>query len=331
VIAFAAALFPGTASPLQVVPLERDLCSSGAIAAVIAGKRTCLNSGRPCKTRFDRQYRRHGFTCYRGRLRRLSSSNGTPLVVRRVDVGGYRLAIRCQGKGSPTVVLESGFDNGGDEWMLVQSRMAKTTRVCSYDRAGLGASDRRRPDTPPQVGRIVDELHTLLSRAGIRPPYVLGGHSIGAFFIRLFTLRYPNEVAGLVTVDGSPGGLDPAPAGSDLVQGTYEAYYLAAANDALAANPTLGSRPLVVLTRGKAELAPDIESLWLQDQTRVAHFSTDSLFVRVDNAGHDIPDENPGIVVEALRQTVIAVREGVLLPPCAATELPRLAGTCLGF
>jgi hypothetical protein len=329
VIALAAAFFAGTASPLQVASHEKVLCSSGAIAAVIAGKRTCLNSGRPCKTKFDRQYRRHSFTCYRGRLRRLSSSNGTRLVVRRVDVGGYRLAIRCQGKGSPTVVLESGFDNGGGQWLLVQSRLAKTTRVCSYDRAGIGASDRRLPDTAPQVDRVVDELHTLLSRAGIPGPYVLGGHSIGGFFIRLFTLRYPNEVAGLVTVDGSPGGLDPAPPGNDLVQGTYESYYIAAANNALASKPTLGSRPLVVLTRGRAELSPDIESVWLQDQVRVARFSTNSLLVRVDNAGHDIPGDNPSIVVEALRQTVIATRKGAQLPACAATKLPGLGGTCL--
>jgi pimeloyl-ACP methyl ester carboxylesterase len=246
-----------------------------------------------------------------------------------VDIGGYRLAIRCQGKGSPTVVLESGFDVGGNEWLLVQSRLAKTTSVCSYDRAGLGASDQRQPQTPPQASRIVDELHLLLSRAGISGPYVLAGHSIGAFFIRLYALHYPDEVAGLVTVDGSPGGLDPAPAGVDLVQGDYESYYLAGANNELAANPALGSRPLVVLTRGRAELPPDVESAWLQDQTRVTHLSSNSMLVRVDNAGHNIPDENPDIVVEALRQTVTAVRKKAPLLPCTTTTLPRLAGTCL--
>jgi len=246
-----------------------------------------------------------------------------------VDVGGYRLAIRCQGKGARTVLLESGFDVGGYEWLLVQSTLAKTTRVCSYDRAGLGASDRRQPQTPPQASRIVDELHLLLSGAGITGPYVFGGHSIGAFFIRLYALHYPDEVAGLVTVDGSPGGLDPAPPGVDLVQGDHESYYLAEANNKLAEKPTLGSRPLVVLTRGRAELSPDLEGVWLQDQTRVARLSSDSMLVRVDNAGHDIPGDNPSIVAEALRDVVVATRGHTLLPPCARTKLPSLRGTCL--
>jgi len=305
-------------------------CGSGATAAVIGGKRTCLKPGRPCKTRFDRQYRRNGFRCYRGRLTRLATGGGSPLVLRRIDVGGYRLAIRCQGKGSPTVILESGFDNGGNAWFLVQPKTARTTRVCSYDRAGLGASDPRKPPGPPPASRIVEELHTLLSRARIATPYVLAGHSYGAFFARLYTKRYPDEVAGLVTVDGSPLGLDPAPPDADLVQGQGEAYYVAAANDELAAAPGLGSRPLIVLTRGRAELSPELETSWLQDQIRVSHLSNDSLLVRVDNSGHGIQEENPDIVVEALRQAVIAVRKGVPLPPCTGTTLPHLAGTCLG-
>jgi alpha/beta hydrolase fold len=288
----------------------------------------CLKRGQACKSKFARQYLRYGFRCYRGRLITASPPTGS-LVVRRVDVGGYRLAIRCQGTGSPTIVLESGFDNGGNEWLLVQPRAARTTRVCSYDRAGVGASDPRKPPGPPPARRVVDELHTLLSRAGIKGPYVLAGHSLGAFFTRLYTKRYPDEVAGLVTVDGTPAGLDPLPPEVDLVQGRWEAYYVAAANNELAASPSLGSRPLIVLTRGKAELDPEAESLWLQGQTRVAHLSDDSLLVRVDNSGHAIPDVNPAIITEALRQVVVAVRAGVRLPPCPATKLPDLSGTCL--
>jgi pimeloyl-ACP methyl ester carboxylesterase len=329
-LGLAAVCLPAAASPLWSETAAIGACSSGAVAAVIGGKRTCLKTGRPCKAKLDRQYRRYGFRCYRGRLIRLSSGNVLPLVVRRIDVGGYRLAIRCQGKGSPTVVLESGFDTGGNAWFLVQPKAARTTRVCSYDRAGVGASDPRRPPGPPPASRIAEELHTLLHRAGLAAPYVFAGHSFGAFFARLYIKRYPDEVAGLVTVDGTPLGLDPAPPDLDLVQGRREAYYIAAANDEVAAAPTLGSRPLIVLTRGRAELSPELESSWLQSQTRVSHLSNDSLLVRVDNAGHGIQEENPGIVAEALRQTVITVRKEGRLPACADTKLPRLAGTCLG-
>jgi pimeloyl-ACP methyl ester carboxylesterase len=328
-VVLAVVVLPASASSQRGDGTDKEACGSGAISAVIGGKRTCLKSGRSCSARLDRQYRRYGFRCYRGRLTRLSSGSGSQLVVRRIDVGGYRLAIRCQGRGSPTIILESGFDNGGDAWFLVQPKVAKTTRVCSYDRAGLGASDSRKPLGPAPALRVVEELHTLLSRAGITAPYVFAGHSFGAFFARLYIKRYPAQVAGLVTVDGSPLGLDPVPAGVDLVQGQREAFYIAAANDELAAAPTLGSRPLIVLTRGRAELSPDHESAWLQGQIRVSQLSTDSLLVRVDNAGHGIQDENPGIVVEALRQTVIAVRKKGRLPLCRDTKLPGLAATCL--
>jgi pimeloyl-ACP methyl ester carboxylesterase len=299
-------------------------CARGAITAQINGKASCLKPGQKCRARFDRQYLRYGLQCVRGRLARSKP------IFRRIDVGGYRLAIRCQGSGSPAVVLESGFDNGGVQWQFVQPKVAETTRVCSYDRAGLGASDPRTPPDPPQAGRVVDELHTLLARADVRAPYVLGGHSLGAFFIRLYTKRYPDQVVGLVTVDGTPVGLSPTDVdGTDLVQGQFESYYVASANNELASSPSLGARPVIVLTRGRPELSPDVEALWLRGQQRVAALSTNSELVRVDNADHDIPDENPGIVAEAIREVVKAARTGTLLPPCTAAALPRLRGTCL--
>ncbi|HWJ32225.1 MAG TPA: alpha/beta hydrolase [Gaiellaceae bacterium] len=299
-------------------------CARGAIAATINGKAICSKPGQKCRARFNRQYLRYGLQCVRSRLARSKP------VLRRIDVGGYRLAIRCQGSGSPAVVLESGFDNGGIEWQFVQPKVAETTRVCSYDRAGVGASDARTPPNPPQAGRVVDELHTLLARAGVKAPYVLAGHSLGAFFIRLYAKRYPDQVVGLVTVDGTPVGLSPTDVdGTDLVKGQFESYYVAAANEELASSPSLGARPLIVLTRGRPDLSPDIEALWLQGQQRVAALSTDSELVRVDNADHDIPDENPAIIAEALREVVKAARTGALLHPCVATMLPRLRGTCL--
>jgi pimeloyl-ACP methyl ester carboxylesterase len=93
----------------------------------------------------------------------------------------------------------------------VQSAVAATTRVCAYDRAGLGWSDPG--PTPRDARQVVHELHTLLDRAAIAPPYVLVGHSIGGMYVRVYAAQYPNEVAGLVLVDSShPDQLTRSPA-----------------------------------------------------------------------------------------------------------------------
>jgi pimeloyl-ACP methyl ester carboxylesterase len=116
-----------------------------------------------------------------------------------VDVGGYRLHIQCTGVGSPTVVLDAGLGGSSLDWNLVQGDLSQTTRVCAYDRAGMGWSDPGpQPRTPGQIAR---ELYTLLTNASIEGPYVLVGHSLGGKNVRMFALQHPNLVAGMVLVD----------------------------------------------------------------------------------------------------------------------------------
>ena len=124
-----------------------------------------------------------------------------PTTGRRFDVGGYRMHIDCAGEGSPTVILESGLGDTFASWRKVQPQIAKLTRVCSYDRAGLGYSD---SSPQPRTSKVIaGELHALLHAAGIAPPYVLVGHSMGGFDVRLFASLFRNEVAGIVLVDAS--------------------------------------------------------------------------------------------------------------------------------
>jgi pimeloyl-ACP methyl ester carboxylesterase len=118
---------------------------------------------------------------------------------RLIDIGGYRLHLLSAGSGSPTVVLDSGLPGSVLSWVHVQPELARLVRVVSYDRAGLGWSDTG--PKPRTAGRIANELHSLLERAGVAPPYVLVGHSFGALTARLFTARYPQQVCGLVLVD----------------------------------------------------------------------------------------------------------------------------------
>jgi pimeloyl-ACP methyl ester carboxylesterase len=127
---------------------------------------------------------------------------------RLIDIGGWRLHLNCTGTRSaaaPIVILEAGVGDFSVEWGLVQPGVARFARVCSYDRAGDGWSDLG--PHPRTMHQIVYELHTLLDRAGERPPYVLVGHSYGGWPVRLYASTYPADVAGMVLVEA--GADDP--------------------------------------------------------------------------------------------------------------------------
>jgi pimeloyl-ACP methyl ester carboxylesterase len=116
-------------------------------------------------------------------------------------VNGHKMRMDCIGSGSPTIVLDAGLGNDGLIWGGVQPVLAKTTRVCSYDRAGFGWSDPL-PD-PRDAEHIAAELRGLLAAANINGPIVLMGHSISGIYMRAYATRYPAHVAGLIFVDGS--------------------------------------------------------------------------------------------------------------------------------
>src|SRR5215475_394970 len=121
---------------------------------------------------------------------------------RLVDVGGWRLHLNCTGEArasQPTVILEAGLGDFSVEWSLVQPGVAKFARVCSYDRAGDGWSELG--PHPRTLRQIVYELHTLLDKAGVKPPLVVVGHSYGGWLVRLYASTYPADVAGMVLVE----------------------------------------------------------------------------------------------------------------------------------
>jgi pimeloyl-ACP methyl ester carboxylesterase len=148
-----------------------------------------------------------------------------------VDVGGYQLHLYCTGanvNGSPTVILEQGLGGISSGWALVQPEVAKGTRVCSYDRAGMGWSDSS--SEPRDAQHIAQELHTLLQNATIPGPYVLVGWSVGGLYAREYAGQYGDEVVGLVLVDSShPDQWTSTPEGQAKFESNAKIYSVAPA------------------------------------------------------------------------------------------------------
>lgn len=110
-----------------------------------------------------------------------------------------RLYLLEKGTGGPTVIFEAGIAATNLNWTLIQEAVARFTSTASYDRSGLGwSSPARTPRTP---SHIASELHDLLQYGGVKPPYILVGHSFGGLVMRRFALLYPDEVIGVVLVD----------------------------------------------------------------------------------------------------------------------------------
>jgi pimeloyl-ACP methyl ester carboxylesterase len=141
-------------------------------------------------------------------------ANAVP-VSGRFDVGGFALHLDCRGQGQPTVVLDAGLAHSSREWSRIVRDLSGATRVCAYDRAGYGLSD---PGPLPRTSsRMAAELRTLLARAHIPAPFMLVGHSLGGYNMRLFSGLYPQETAGLVLVDAPHEA---------LVHGFLESYFM---------------------------------------------------------------------------------------------------------
>lgn len=258
-----------------------------------------------------------------------------------VTVDGRRLALYCSGMGSPTVILEAGLGADHRSWDLVQPAVATLSRVCSYDRAGTGASD----NVP--VGRtgadVVADLEQLLSQSGETGPFVLVGHSFGALFVRLYTATHPDEVSGVILVDAvheawwerAAALLPPATAtdssrlhnfrtfitsGYRLPEQTPEGINIPATVTQVVAAGDLGDRPLLVLVAGiptviAPGLPPDLEAQLdeLLQQTlpdELLSLSSFSMRLPVDDSGHNIPQEQPDAVVVAIRTMLDVTRMG---------------------
>jgi pimeloyl-ACP methyl ester carboxylesterase len=258
---------------------------------------------------------------------------------RKVDIGGGRgLSLLTQGVGAPTVVIEAGMGSApveSGEWKAVCDELAKTNRVCVYDRAGLGASDPA-PKLPRTARDVARDLHALLVAAQVPGPYVMVGHSIGGLNVLAFADLYPHDVAGVVLVDSTHpdqdskwlAALGDAQPGEDAAV-TSAREFLKARLARPGENPekldilasgaqvrsarSLGDRPLAVVTHSPdwkmVPGLPDDVSKKLEEvtqglQKRMAQLSTDSSQRVAKHAGHHVHHDEPELVVAAVREVV---------------------------
>ena len=238
-----------------------------------------------------------------------------------VRAGGADVVVRCLGirdRGKPLVVLEAGGGDGLSSWSTVQSPIAEFARVCAYDRPTLirGTVGPRAGSSPDQV---VQTLRDVLSALGERPPYIMVGHSIGGMIVRLYAMKYPAEVSGMILVDSSHEdqltrfeAVDPETARQLRSPGRTDAPDLAALSDALNAYRWHSAIPLVVLTHGRMPVAPagreaqtdGLEKAWLDLQRELATRSPVATHVIATRSGHYIHRDEPSLVIDAVRQVV---------------------------
>ena len=257
-------------------------------------------------------------------------------VPRKIDIGGRKLTLLTLGSGEPTVVIEAGFGLAAadsDEWKAVCDDIAKTNRVCLYNRAGLGSSDPA-PTRPRTSRDVASDLHTLLKNADVPGPYVLVGHSAGGMHVLVYAALYPEDVAAVVLVDAAHPDQDerwlatlPKKTDSEDPAITEARKFLESRLMNRGDNPesldrvasrrqvlevkTLGSKPLVVLTHSPDwkmvpnlpdEILAPIERETQRLQAGFAALSTNSSHKIAKKAGHAIHVDDPKLVSAGIRE-----------------------------
>jgi pimeloyl-ACP methyl ester carboxylesterase len=281
----------------------------------------------------------------------------TPPPGHLVDIGGHRLHLWCTGDGAPAVILDTGLGGSSAGWGFVQPEVARFTRVCSYDRAGMGYSD---PGPSPRTARrIASELAELLARSGIAGPVVLVGASIAGFDVRVFASDYSERAAGLVLVDASheddahevprmarfvpllstigllrlfgvsfgEGPESLAPSVRQFAQATQfrAAGHQAAADEIIhireSAEEVRSSRRKLTIPVLVVTGARGADENWRRLQRDQASLSERGCLIIAQQSGHVVSADQPEVVVDAIR-TVVETARGHDVPLCPTPADP---------
>jgi pimeloyl-ACP methyl ester carboxylesterase len=269
-----------------------------------------------------------------------TTSQSVPKSGHVYAVNGHSLYMSCSGRGTPTVVLFNGLGEDASSWARVQPNVAGRTRVCTFDRAGEGASG---ADPVRQDGRdLAADLHALLAAARVPGPYVLAGHSVGGTYALAYAHEYPRQVAGVALVDSSTPYQFDLPTYPSFYStwnrvsalfptmaraGLSRAFGLGTPRDVRAARnefeelptafkqaqalTTLGAKPLVVLTAGLGQQAG-----WSASQDKLVLLSSSHAHRTIRGATHTALLDDPSfarITSLAIKAVVLGARTGMSL------------------
>ena len=251
-----------------------------------------------------------------------------------VSVGDHRLDVVREGSGGPALVFESGLADSLDEWLPMVRSMSEFTTAIAYSRSGFGRSEPGPSDH--SVPHEVHDLHALLHALPIKPPYILVAHSYGNIISRLYVSEYPQDIAGIVIVDGTH---------EQQVKrwGTIDSTYPTAFRtvfDSMASHTPLGPRAAEIRETMKIQAAgtvpgltplPDIpmaiitsmrsndssqyvndtkrgHELWRAMHDEWFHRSRNAIHIVTSRSGHDIAGDEPALVEMAIRFVLDRVR-----------------------
>ncbi len=256
-------------------------------------------------------------------------SSATAVVPFTVEVEGRTLSGECRGteiSGRPTYVLEAGQGNGSDQLLPIADDLDRMGLVCTYDRAGFGASDRA-SHTPRLLSELLADLDAVLSQGGIPRPYLLVGHSLGGMMVLLYAQEHPDDVAGVVSMNPGPTFADwvrrlrpivtPQELRDNEIEplsgGVPEEPVDVRESDALLAKPFPQEIPYVVMFAedcggGTDPYCNKVVRELEKTQRVLAGLSPEGRFVSVKGAGHEIYLTDLDRVIAAIEDVVERAR-----------------------
>ncbi len=242
------------------------------------------------------------------------------------NIDGRQLYGRLTGNGDPTVVLDAGMGDTSEVWAKVQPEVARFTRVFSYDRAGMGRSDKA--PVPRTCKEIIADLRSLLLAAHLAPPYVLVAHSWSGINTRWYAGQYPDEIAGMVLIDAVHE--DKFAHFEKVISEERANRMWASIKDPAKNDETIDRMasiaqvrsishafvfPLIVLTRntvseGTMDTPDELDIIETSLQQEFLKFSANSKQYITPHNDHFIQNSDPYLVIDVIRQIVETVRNG---------------------